>query len=150
MHHVHISTGALFIIALLFFGLIVAMICAIYSRKNRRDEIALERERLNSPKAAYSNPYTGGPGQIGWSAPPTPAQAMAPAYAASAGSGGGDMMMGVMLGSMLGGNHTTVIREEAPAYDAPAPSDPTPDSGGIDISWGSSDSGSSDSSFGGC
>jgi uncharacterized membrane protein YgcG len=154
MHHVHISTEFLFVLALLCIGLAWVVGWAVVT--TRRDRRAAERawtapeydttRRSTPPVQAHTPPvgYTAG----------SYAQ---PAPTVVHSSGSNDLLTGVMVGSLLSGGHshhdtTTIIHDSSPTYVDSSPSydsgfsysdsgssssfsDSGSSSGGLDASW---------------
>lgn len=163
--HIHISSGALFLIVLLVLGIIGLVIYVIRSRQRdelRREEIELERERIAKGVAMPSrfpgpgsNRYASTPAASGTTMQqPQPAQGSyygpMPMGGYPPGYNNDGLFIGLLMGEALaGGNRTTIIEENnGGSYSPPAPDNsPAPDapsSGGIDFSWGDNSGSSSD------
>lgn len=173
MHHVHISTGFMFVLVVLVLGLVGALITYLLIRQSQRNDAKRqeaqdryyrdmreyrEKMRMAAPNEAIplpSLPRGVWPSQDDPRAPSSPAPSSgswgsAPSpqvvYAAGAPHSGNDMMTGVLLGSVISnaGHHdTAVIHESSPARHTPSYSTPSDDG------FSYSDSGSSDGSSGG-
>jgi uncharacterized membrane protein YgcG len=166
MHHVHMSTEFMFLLAFFVIGLLAVVFAFVISLKRSKPEYLAAVNAANrtvyapvgsggiSGRTAYAGSTPSAPSAPVGSTQATAAGMAAPVYV-HGGSSGTDMMTGVLLGSVLsgGGHHhdTTVIHD---TYSSPAPAAPSyissssssSDSGGF--TWSSSDSSSSYSDSG--
>lgn len=109
MHHVHISTEFLFVLAILTIGLAWVIGWAVTT--TRRDRREAERvwlaptydtARRSTPPAGFASG--------GYVQP-------APTVVHNSGGGSSDLLTGVLIGNMLGSHHdTTVVHDVAPSY----------------------------------
>jgi hypothetical protein len=156
----HISTFALFLIAMFVLGCFMAILFSfiVSMRKAKQGYAApgdLEARIRARQEELGGRPYEVPPRSTFSSAPGAyaapPAMAAAPVY--MHGGSSSDLFTGALLGEVLAGaghHDTTVIHETAPVHDAPAyDSSPSFDSGisydsgpvcdsgggGVDISW---------------
>jgi uncharacterized membrane protein YgcG len=173
MHHVHISTGFMFVAALFTVGLVGVVLAFVASMRadRRAADVAIEKAKADAAyRAAHPvanpaptraevdafmqrTPYAEGLVRNQYQAP-APAYSgyapMAPVYAHDPLTG---LATGMMLGSMMGHSHhdTTTIIHDAPApayYSEPAPSYSPSSSSDSGFSY-SSDSSSSSYDSGG-
>jgi hypothetical protein len=171
MSHVHISTGFLFVLVMLILGLV--SLTAWYRAKVKRDREDFELRKLeletrqqwiprsvpDSPHAPASSSLEQAPvsnsGRIdrNWYAPP--AHPVAPPTVIHSASGGNDMLTGVLVGSMLSGQHshdTAVIHDHGRWDNSAGLSGSEPADTGFSFDSGNSssscDSGGLDFSFG--
>ncbi|SHG90868.1 hypothetical protein [Bradyrhizobium erythrophlei] len=159
MHHVHISTFALFLIVLFVLGFMSILFAFIVSMRRAKVDAARFRAARFSDDYASRTTYRQserGPAVSsgGYTAAPGVYASPMVAPVMMQGASGSDLLTGVLLGEALAGGHRdTVIVEngggygggyDAPAYD-PGPSfdsgisfdsGPVCDTGGgIDLSW---------------
>jgi hypothetical protein len=173
MHHIHISTGFMFVAALFtvgFVGVVLAFVASI--KKDRREaDVALESakldaayraanpvrptaeqiqqvhgERLAARQAVNGQPFMTAPAPVHThtiSGGYVPSAAAAPVYVRDPLTG---LATGMMLGSMMGHHDTTTIIHDAPApsyYSEPAPSYSSSSSSDSGFSYSDSSSSSS-------
>jgi hypothetical protein len=163
MHHIHISTGFMFVAALFTVGLVGIVLAFVASMKADRraadgaiekakadaayraaypprytaDELqSMHGERLAARQAVNGAPFTQAPSQYNTYA------AAAPVYPSDPLTG---LATGMMLGSMMGHSHdhTTIIHDSSPSYVDSSPSYSSSSSSSDSGFSYSSDSGSS-------
>jgi hypothetical protein len=133
-HHLHISTGFMFVVALLIMALVTAIFVFISSMRRSKLEAELERERIKAdasrPVAARRAAMSSAPRSTFTATPPPPppmqpsyvvppAAAPAPVYINNSGN---ELLTGVLIGEALGGgfgHRDTVIVENNTFVDAP-------------------------------
>lgn len=158
MHHIHISTGFMFVVALFIFGLVGLYVWYRVDQRRQRErreqrEAQLFADEMRARSPAYKDAPTATAAPA-WGFLSTRAGAPARASAVSntviVQQQDDSFLSGVVMGEMLS-RPTYVPGPAISAPDAPACPSPPADSGGIDISWGatSADTGSSSCDTGG-
>lgn len=156
MHHVHISTWSLFVMALFVLGIIGLGVWVFVDRRRQQErreqrEAQLMADEMRSRQPSYGTaaPATAAPGNCALHATGSISPAPAVSTTVIVQDTSNDFLSGVIMGEMLARPPAYMPYEPGPTVFVPdtsatCPASP-PSGGGLDFSWGS-DSGDGGSS----